>query len=80
METLVEQARRLSSGTIASLTGQTKYVEIDKIRADFTAWCEGQPYQKWQDAWEHYNAKRCCREPKVRGGRCVNCGEWLDDE
>ena len=21
----------------------------------------------------------CCAEPKVRGGRCDNCGEWLKD-
>lgn len=23
--------------------------------------------------------KSCCRDPKVRGGRCVNCGTWIDD-
>lgn len=22
----------------------------------------------------------CCREPKVRGGRCDNCGKWIGDE
>lgn len=21
----------------------------------------------------------CCLEPKVRGGRCDNCGVWIDD-
>jgi hypothetical protein len=21
----------------------------------------------------------CCREPKLRGGRCDNCGTWLED-
>jgi hypothetical protein len=22
----------------------------------------------------------CCKEPKVRGGRCDNCGKWLADD
>jgi hypothetical protein len=21
----------------------------------------------------------CCREPKLRGGRCDNCGQWSED-
>lgn len=23
---------------------------------------------------------RCCNDPQVRGGRCENCGTWIDDE
>lgn len=23
---------------------------------------------------------RCCQEPSVRGGRCVNCGTWTEDD
>lgn len=22
----------------------------------------------------------CCREPAIRGGRCVNCDQWLENE
>ena len=22
---------------------------------------------------------RCCPDPSVRGGRCYNCGTWIDD-
>jgi len=22
---------------------------------------------------------RCCADPHVRGGRCENCGEWIED-
>jgi hypothetical protein len=22
----------------------------------------------------------CCRDPKVRGGRCENCGTWINDK
>lgn len=21
----------------------------------------------------------CCAEPKLRGGKCENCGQWLED-
>jgi hypothetical protein len=24
-------------------------------------------------------ATSCCRDPQVRGGMCVNCGEWIHD-
>ena len=23
--------------------------------------------------------RRCCPEPEIRGGKCVNCGEWAED-
>jgi hypothetical protein len=26
------------------------------------------------------DAYKCCQEPKLRGGRCDNCGKWLEDE
>jgi hypothetical protein len=56
LEPVAVQARRLSSGTIASLTGETKYVVIDEIRDLFTEFCESLPYpcDKWQDAWERF--------------------------
>jgi len=79
METLIEQARRLSSGTIATLTGENRYVHIDRIRADFVTFCEGRSDEKWQDAWAEFRPVfRCCSEPQLRGGCCVNCGQWIE--
>lgn len=79
METLVEQARRLSSGTIATLTNEKRYVVIDAIRADFVAFCQmlkPGSADTWQKAWGWFWQPICCREPKLRGGRCETCGEW----
>lgn len=56
METLNEQARRLSSGTIATLTGLRFYRDIDAIRAEFVTFCDGlnpKP-KKWQHAWDKF--------------------------
>ena len=57
METVHEQARTLSSGTIASITGQTRYDVIDRIQADFITFCErfGDRYAVWQEAWSVYH-------------------------
>lgn len=80
METLIEQARRLSSGTVATLTGEKRYTDIDRIRADFVTFCAGRKDEKWQDAWAEFKfSLRCCSEPQLRGGQCVNCGNWAED-
>jgi hypothetical protein len=54
METLNEQARRLASGTIASLTSLRAYRDIDVVRVAFVSFCDGldRKPEKWQDAWE----------------------------
>ena len=55
METLIEQARRLSSGTIATLTGSTCYDDIEQTQARFVEFCQDwQPmeqFKTWQEAW-----------------------------
>ena len=57
METLNEQARRLSSGTIATLTSLRSYRDIDAIRAEFVTFCDGMenPPEKWQHAWDQFD-------------------------
>lgn len=55
METLVQQARGLSSGTLASLTKLSHYDEIEPIQADFVDWCTRRPqYDTWIEAWQDY--------------------------
>lgn len=53
METLTEQARGLSSGTLANLTGYTWYGAIEAVQADFVTFCEnqGEDGEKWPSAW-----------------------------
>lgn len=55
---LIRDCGMLSSGTIATLTGKTKYVEIDEIQADFVRFVETkapkQNWENWQQAWEEY--------------------------
>jgi len=56
METIHEQARRLSSGTIASITHQTRHDVIERVQASFVAFCDqfGDKYTCWQEAWSVY--------------------------
>jgi len=60
MERLTEQARRLSSGTIASLTGETRYEDIELIQDRFVHFCGtlADPPLKWQDAWKMFEEYR----------------------
>lgn len=56
METVVQQARTLSSGTIATLIGNSSYDAIDIIRGDFVRFCKvfSGYFNTWQDAWKSY--------------------------
>jgi hypothetical protein len=60
LEPLVVQARQLSSGTIATLTGECRYVRIDVIRQQFVEFCESMahPCDKWQHAWIRYQGSK----------------------
>lgn len=60
LETLLEQARRLSSGTLATLTGKTLYTEIDEIRLEFIEFCEenSDKFKTWQPAWWSFIAAK----------------------
>jgi hypothetical protein len=53
VDSIVSDARGLSSGTIANLTGKQKYNEIQKIQNDFVKFVmqNKTKYKKWHDAW-----------------------------
>lgn len=56
MESLTQQARSLSSGTLATLTGENTYSQIETIQNDFTEFCEenSRYYGTWQEAWPKF--------------------------
>jgi hypothetical protein len=55
MEPLISQARSLSSGTLSSLTGFSRYVQLDAIRVDWQEFCEENPhFENWQKAWQAF--------------------------
>jgi hypothetical protein len=56
---VVTDIRKLSGGTISTLTGSTKYEDIDREREGFARWTEGQikkgrKFDSWQDAWKAF--------------------------
>jgi len=55
---IIKDCRQLSSGTMATLTGNTKYAEIDIIRADLVDFASAvgpkRNWESWQDAWEEF--------------------------
>lgn len=57
---LVQQARALSSGTLASLTGYTRYDEVDPVYADFIDFCEENVnrFHTWVEAWNEFKTFR----------------------
>jgi len=50
---VTDDARVLSSGTIANLTGLRHYDDIDQVQARFVQFTIEHPagYETWQDAW-----------------------------
>jgi len=62
MRSIYSDVLWLSSGTIATLTGKTRYEDIDNIAinfADFVADNEarGRRYLDWQQAWGEFRAE-----------------------
>ena len=57
METTNEQARRLSSGTIATLTGLRNYDEIEDVRNWFIEYIQetSDNSETWQQAWKRFS-------------------------
>ncbi len=53
---VVKAAASLSGGTLATLTGLRKYADLDKARADFTAFCAANvgKFENWAQAWEAF--------------------------
>lgn len=56
---LVEQARALSSGTFGSLTGFSRYDQVDPVRVAFVLWCVAHEaeFETWQPAWRVFWAE-----------------------
>lgn len=64
--------RNLSSGTMATLTGESLYVRLDSIQAEFVqyvlkAFEQGAEFDTWVDAWNAFKGKHpeYARENKV---------------
>ena len=55
-ESLAQQARGLSSGTLSYLCQSTSYSVIEKVQQDFVEFCEenSNQYRTWQPAWDEY--------------------------
>ncbi len=52
---LIQDARCLSSGTLAGLIGSTRYAVIDAVQADFIEFCQENPhYKTWVTAWDDF--------------------------
>jgi len=53
MEDLLTQIKNLSSGTMATLTGYTRYNDLDAIQYSFLLWTKrnASNVETWQDAW-----------------------------
>lgn len=61
MDKVTQDARALSSGTIAGLIDDTSYVVIDKVQAEFVAFCidhEG-GFENWIQAWNKFHEQKC---------------------
>lgn len=51
----------LSSGVLATLTGQNRYDVLEPIYQDWIAWVTSEPpgrYRIWQEAWRAYDEIR----------------------
>lgn len=57
----LDQARTLASGTIATLTGLSRYEDIEEVQARFVAFiADDNPPDRftcWQDAWDAFTER-----------------------
>jgi hypothetical protein len=53
---VITDARQLSSGTMADLTGLSRYDQVDPVQFEFVEFCEETPgrWQNWQEAWRSF--------------------------
>ena len=81
---LAQEAATLSSGTIATLTGERDYTILDTIQAEFVKFCEkmeGIPFESWQHAWKAFamstrtNRDHVCAYIDV--GYWRKCSPWF---
>lgn len=70
MNTVTRDALGLSSGTIASLIGHTRYDVIDAVQSEFVLYCqehEGK-FETWKQAWHTFFRERILIYVEARGG------------
>lgn len=64
MDKLLDDARRLSAGTVATLIGRDDYTTIDRMSSAFISWLETEgtaSFFTWQCAWSAFaKAGRVC--------------------
>ena len=63
---ILSDVAAISDGTMATLTGKTRYDEIAPIQYDWFCWVEAQiatafQFTNWQDAWLKYQEARRVR-------------------
>lgn len=71
---VVRDIRELSSGTIASLTGERHYETLETIRENFRlltigALMGGKNFENWQDAWHYYEEYAKRQSPGMSGAK-----------
>lgn len=54
---VIRDAAQLSSGTLATLTGETGYAQLDKIQQIFVEFVtkSQKTYTTWQEAWREFD-------------------------
>lgn len=59
MNQVTKDALGISSGTIASLIGDTRYSEIDKVQSAFVLFCNSHAgeFESWIKAWHAFAAE-----------------------
>lgn len=57
---ILSDARSLSSGTIATITGNKKYEDIDKTQGQFVNFIQksDKKYNNWQEAWKDFDSQK----------------------
>ena len=58
---VLDQARSLSSVTIAGLIKSNKYSDIDKVQGEFVEFImkkDPKSFKTWQDAWKEFDKGR----------------------
>ncbi len=77
---IVRDINQLTSGTFATLTGKTRYADLDKLREAFAEFVAGSPrrYDTWVEAYEHWQsqAKRLHRKESMEKKGYSLAYEW----
>lgn len=66
MDKVLSDIGNLSSGTMATLTGERRYEDIERIQTAWFLWASlkiagGHTFETWSDAWEEFKAELTAR-------------------